>query len=112
MYVFYVFSLGSRRLRLHQSPQEGVYIFFDAETTLYAGKADRLRSRIRDHISTWTYRELIRQVCKGQRDPVFVVYHELPLTTSARELAAYETELIRSRDPEHNRAGRDTGPSE
>jgi len=90
----------------------GVYIFFDEDVTLYAGKADSLRARINSHISTWTYRELIRQIREGQRCPVFVVYHELPVEISARELAAYETELIRSRTPEHNRAGRLPGVPE
>lgn len=84
----------------------GVYVFFDEEVTLYAGKADNLRRRIKDHISTWTFRDLVRHITEGRRTQVFVVFHELPITITARELAAYETELIRSRDPEHNRAGR------
>jgi len=84
----------------------GVYIFFDEEKTLYAGKADDLRARISNHISTWTYRDIIQGIQRGHRTLVFVVFHELPVTISARELTAYETELIRSRDPEHNRAGR------
>jgi len=101
-----VLALPELEERIAELPANpGVYIFFDNETTLYAGKADRLRSRIGNHISTWAYRELIRQIRTGRRSSVFVVYHELPITISARELAAYETELIRSRDPEHNRAG-------
>jgi len=84
----------------------GVYIFFDEEVTMYAGKADNLRARIRDHISTWTFRELIQKIREGQRPGAFVVFHELEVTISPRELLAYETELIRSRNPAHNRAGR------
>jgi hypothetical protein len=93
--------------RLNELPTNpGVYIFFDEEETLYAGKADSIRARIRDHISTWTYRHLIQQMREAGSRKAFVVYHELPVTISGRELAAYETELIRSRNPEHNRAGR------
>ena len=107
-----ILSLSDLEDRLAELPDNpGVYIFFDADKTLYAGKADRLRARIRDHISTWTFRELIRQMREERRQPAFVVYHELPVTISARDLAAYETELIRSRNPEHNRAGRSPGIS-
>jgi hypothetical protein len=84
----------------------GVYIFFDEHATLYAGKADSLRSRIRMHVATWSFREMMRQIREGHRPSAFVVYHELPVTISSRELTAYEMELIRSRKPEHNRAGR------
>ena len=83
----------------------GVYIFFDTDATLYAGKADKLRARIKDHVSTWTFREMIRQIEAQLRAEAYVVFHELPVTISRRELLAYETELIRSRKPEHNRSG-------
>jgi len=93
--------------RLGELPDgPGVYLFFDEETTLYTGKADNLKKRIKDHISTWTYRDLVRQITDNRRPRVFVLYHALPVTITARELSAYETELIRSRDPEHNRAGK------
>jgi len=36
----------------------------------------------------------------------FVAIHGLPAEISSKELSAYETELIRSRNPEHNRSGR------
>jgi hypothetical protein len=102
-------SLSDLEDRIAEMPEKtGVYIFFDSDTTLYAGKADNLRKRIATHISTWSFCELIRQMRKGQRPQAFVVFHELPVTISARELAAYETELIRSRDPEHNRMGKTT----
>ena len=105
-----ILSLLDLEDRLTELPTKpGVYIFFDENATLYAGKADSLRSRISDHISTWTFRELIRQMRDGQRSQSFVVFHELPVTISARELAAYEIELIRSRNPEHNRAGKSPG---
>lgn len=107
-------AVGSRTLnlihledRLTDLPAgPGVYIFFDEEVTMYAGKADNLRRRIGDHISTWTFREMIRQMRDNIRPTGFVVFHELDVTITPRELAAYETELIRSRKPEHNRAGR------
>jgi CTP synthase (UTP-ammonia lyase) len=64
-----------------------------------------VRGRIGDHVETWTFREMIRQIKAKLRPEAHVVFHELPITTSPRELAAYETELIRSRRPEHNRTG-------
>jgi len=107
-------AVGSRAVkllelerRLSELPTKpGVYIFFDEHATLYAEKADSLRARIREHVSTWSFREMVRQIRRGQRPEGFVVYHELSVTISPRELAAYETELIRSRKPEHNRANR------
>jgi len=84
----------------------GLYIFFDEESTLYAGKAKNLMNRIGDHVQQWHYRDLIASIKKGRRTPVFLVYHELPLQITAYDLAAYETEVIRSRDPQHNRAGK------
>jgi len=84
----------------------GVYIFFDEEITLYAGKADSLRARISDHVSTWAFRDLVKQIKDKRRPPAFAVYHELPVAITAKELAAYELELIRSRSPLHNRAGK------
>lgn len=97
-------ELEANKSQLPSKP--GVYIFFDEGSTLYAGKADSLRARIGEHISTWTYRDLIQQIRERRRPQVFVVYHELPVEISAKELAAYETELIRSRNPKHNRAGK------
>lgn len=83
-------------------------MFFDDQVTLYVGKADSLRKRIKKHVSTWSYRDIISRIRDGLQANAFVAYHELPVTISNLELAAYETELIRSRKPEHNRAGRMT----
>jgi hypothetical protein len=100
-------SLVDLETRLGELPQgPGVYIFWNEQATMYAGKADNLQKRIGTHISTWSFREIIRQIRDGQMYPTFVVYHELPVTILPRDLTAYETELIRSRTPEHNRAGR------
>jgi hypothetical protein len=97
-------DLEDRISELPDTP--GVYVFFDEGGTLYVGKADSLKRRIGDHISTWTYRDIIDSIRKSYRPDAFVAYHELPVKISPRELAAYETELIRSRNPQHNRAGR------
>ncbi len=95
--------------RINQVPDHpGVYMFFDDQVTLYVGKADSLRKRIKKHVSTWSYRDIISRIRDGLQANAFVAYHELPVTISNLELAAYETELIRSRKPEHNRAGRMT----
>ncbi len=102
-----IVGLADLEPRLIEVPKNpGVYVFFDEDTTFYIGKADDLKRRIGGHISSWTYREMIHQIRKKLRPDAFVAYHELPVTISPRELAAYETELIRSRKPQHNRAGR------
>ncbi len=102
-----VLKLEAVEDQLDQVPTgPGLYIFFDEESTLYAGKAKNLRNRIGDHVQQWHYRDLIASIRKGNRSPVFLVYHELPIQITAYDLAAYETEVIRSRDPQHNRAGK------
>jgi hypothetical protein len=106
-----IIGLVDLEQRMNEVPERpGVYIFFDEEITLYVGKAEKLRDRIGEHISTWSYRDVIHQIREGRRTNTFVAYHELPVTITPRELAAYETELIRSRKPEHNRAGRGLPP--
>lgn len=86
----------------------GVYLFFDENLTLYVGKADNLRRRITDHVTTWAFREMIDAIGRGDRRPAWVAFHALSLSLSSRDLTAYELELIRSRRPEHNRAGKET----
>lgn len=87
-------------------PGAGVYIFFDAKSTLYVGKAKNLQRRVATHVLTWAFRELASCVNDGRRDPFWVGYHALSPSVGASQLSAYEAELIASRDPEHNRAGR------
>jgi hypothetical protein len=100
-------SLSDLEGRLHKLPNKpGVYIFFDELETLYVGMAKQLRSRITDHVSNWLFRDLLKRMQEGRRNKVFIVYHELPSTVSASELRACEAELIRSRNPGHNRVGR------
>ena len=82
----------------------GVYIFFDENRILYVGKADNLRNRINDHVKAWSFREMID--ARQNRGPAWLTFHALPLKITSRELRAYETELIKSRQPEHNRAGK------
>lgn len=95
-------------LDLENIPNEpGAYLFFDRENTLYAGKADSLRRRVEEHLCTWTARELMHQVRSGQRPPIFLTTHVLEHNVSPRTLGAYETEIIRSRGPSHNVAGKD-----
>jgi GIY-YIG catalytic domain len=86
--------------------EPGVYLFFDRENTLYAGKADNLRHRIEEHLCTWTARYLLSQIEQGRRGDVFLVLHVLQSDINAQALSAYETEIIRSRSPSHNRAGK------
>jgi hypothetical protein len=94
-------------LKIEEIPvSPGVYLFFDSEGTLYAGKADNLRRRIVDHLDSWLARDLIAQIREGKRIPVFLGYHVLKSDIQGLELGAYETEIIRSRSPQHYRAGK------
>ncbi|MCY2954584.1 MAG: hypothetical protein NTU53_21860 [Planctomycetota bacterium] len=83
----------------------GLYLFFDETMTLYIGEADSLQRRIGDHCSTWTFRELVRLISQGKRSEAFLAYYVLTQETGKRTLRDAETELIRSRNPEHNRSG-------
>jgi len=99
--------LAELEARINEIPTaSGVYIFVDEDKTLYVGKADNLRRRVGDHVSTWAFRELISAIDNGSRGIAWIYFHALPVTCTARELSAYEQELIRSRRPEHNRAGK------
>lgn len=97
-------ALENRAKEIPNTP--GVYIFFDELSTLYVGKADDLRRRVIEHVSTWVFRELVSAINSGKRKIAWVAFHALKLGISSGELAAYEHELIRSRQPEHNRAGK------
>ena len=102
-----IIPLDTLGARISEIPVDaGVYIFFDEDTTLYVGKADNLRRRVAEHASTWAFRELISAISRRSRGNAWIALHALPVTLSGREVAAYEQELIRSRQPEHNRAGR------
>ena len=105
-------SIGGRlipvtELRLDDVPKEpGAYLFFDHENTLYAGKAENLQNRIADHMDTWLARDLIKQIRDHRRTPVFLVMHLLRPGIASLSLGAYEAEIIRSRNPAHNLAGK------
>lgn len=102
-----IIPLKTLGARISEIPADaGVYIFFDEDTTLYVGKADNLRRRVTEHASTWAFRELISAINHRSRGNAWIALHALPIALSGREVAAYEQELIRSRQPEHNRAGR------
>lgn len=96
--------LGIDLTKIAEEP--GAYLFFDRDNTLYAGKADNLRRRIEEHLTTWTARELLAQIRTGRRNPIFLTTHVLKSDISPRILGAYETEIIRSRGPSHNIAGK------
>ena len=81
----------------------GAYIFFSESATLYIGKADNLQRRLDDHASTWTFRELVRLVKANIIPEIWLAFHETGLT--GNNLSAYESELIQSQVPVHNRAG-------
>jgi hypothetical protein len=96
-------KLEASRLTIPTGP--GLYVFFDEKMTLYIGEADSLQQRIGDHCSTWTFRELTRLIDQQKRSEAFLAYYELAKETGKRTLRDAETELIRSRDPRHNRSG-------
>ncbi|NNM84223.1 MAG: GIY-YIG nuclease family protein [Phycisphaerales bacterium] len=97
-------QLAELEAKCSQLPEaSGAYIFFSESATLYIGKADNLRRRLDDHASTWTFRELVRLIKANKIPEIWLAFHETGLTGGS--LSAYESELIQSQAPVHNRAG-------
>jgi site-specific DNA-methyltransferase (adenine-specific) len=97
------------KLDITQVPKsQGIYIFFfKKEGVLYLGEAKDLRERIRKHIDHSDRKELARWLWDYGSDDLYVEIHVLPAGTKSVERKAVELELIKSRKPRFNIAGRD-----
>jgi hypothetical protein len=87
--------------------QPGVYLFRDATGYLYIGEAANLRTRVHKHLSQSDRELLADYLWRQGLDCVTVELHAFDPDSKARSLTvrrAYESELIRSRQPRLNLA--------
>jgi predicted GIY-YIG superfamily endonuclease len=83
----------------------GVYIFRDRSGFLYIGEAADLRKRLAEHVTGSDRQSLSEYLAKNSDGEVLVEIHAFPADSRMREIAvrrAYESELIRSRNPRFN----------
>jgi hypothetical protein len=83
----------------------GVYLFFDTTGYLYVGEAANLRTRLQQHVSA-SDRLALKDYLRSQADGAITVeLHSFGENSPANRLAirrAYESELIRTRQPRFN----------
>lgn len=85
--------------------QPGVYLFRDATGYLYIGEAKDLRERLTTHITDSDRKSLFDYLQKSETSQVFIDLHVFPSDSPGATLSvrrAYESELIRSRNPQFN----------
>ena len=83
----------------------GVYLFRDATGYLYIGEAKDLRERLMQHLGDSDRPTLAKYLSDGGIDRVSVELHIFPKNSPASRVSvrrAYESELIRSRNPKFN----------
>ncbi len=94
------------QLKAGQVPkQPGVYLFRSPEGYLYIGEAANLTQRLQQHITASDRPSLATYLSGEQSDKVSVELHVFPSDSPAKQLTvrrAYESELIRSRNPKFN----------
>ena len=87
------------------SDDAGVYLFRDASGYLYIGEASDLRQRLRQHLSESDRVSLRKYLDSVAAENVMVELHTFGTDSPANQLSirrAYESELIRSREPRLN----------
>jgi predicted GIY-YIG superfamily endonuclease len=85
--------------------QPGVYLFRDATGYLYIGEAANLRTRLAKHLDQSDRQALAHFLSKQGLEGITVEVHAFDPESKARSLTvrrAYESELIRSRQPRLN----------
>ena len=85
--------------------QPGVYLFRNDEGYLYIGEASDLSARLQQHLTESDRVSLAAYLASDQADKVSVELHIFPKDSPASKLTvrrAYESELIRSRNPKFN----------
>ncbi len=100
-------SLDALRAALREGrvpEQPGIYLFRSGEGYLYIGEASDLSLRLRQHTTASDRKSLAEFLSDNQSD-VSVELHIFPIDSPARKVTvrcAYESELIRSRQPRFN----------
>lgn len=85
--------------------QPGIYLFRDASGYLYIGEAAELRKRLGQHLDQSDRQSLANYLKELKSDSVTIELHTFDPDSRIKELAvrrAYESELIRSRNPRFN----------
>ncbi|MGB7347107.1 MAG: GIY-YIG nuclease family protein [Pirellulaceae bacterium] len=83
----------------------GVYLFRDDKGYLYIGEASNLATRLKQHLTDSDRQSLADFLAGNAADKVTVELHQFPKNSPAAKLTvrrAYESELIRSRNPRFN----------
>lgn len=83
----------------------GVYIFRDRTGFLYIGEAADLRTRLAEHMAGSDRKSLSQYLAVNSDGEIHVEIHAFPADSRMQEIAvrrAYESELIRSRNPRFN----------
>ncbi|TWU48614.1 hypothetical protein Poly51_45150 [Rubripirellula tenax] len=83
----------------------GVYLFRSERGYLYVGEASNLAARLTEHVGGSDRVSLAQYLAGEDGDDVTVEMHIFPSDSPARRVTvrrAYESELIRSRDPKFN----------
>lgn len=87
------------------SRHPGVYLFRSDDRYLYIGEAKNLAARLKDHLGGSDRESLARYLSGDEAVAVTIELHIFSPDSPARKSAArraYESELIRSRDPKFN----------
>lgn len=96
-------SISVESLDLRQLPSiQGLYLFYDSKSALYAGETTNLRKRIEKHLDHSDNRGLARWLWDQGASLLHVEWHVLEKSTSTRVRKALEAELIESRRPLFN----------
>ena len=85
--------------------EPGIYIFRDETGYLYIGESSNLRTRVSKHLDHSDRKSLAHYLWKNGTDGVTVELHAFDADSKAKERLvrrAYESELIRSREPRFN----------
>lgn len=83
----------------------GIYVFCDSTGYLYVGESDNLRRRLAEHLDESDRRSLAGYLTKQGCENITLEIHTFEEGSRIGELAvrrAYESELIRSRNPRFN----------
>ena len=83
----------------------GIYLFRDQTGYIYIGEAVNLRVRLTQHLNDSDRRSLAAYIEQTSGEGLSIEWHAFPKDSPARQVAvrrAYESELIRSRNPRLN----------
>ncbi len=101
-----VISVEELRAHPDRAPEQpGIYLFRDASGYLYIGEAADLRKRLGQHLQQSDRRTLASYLQQLPSDSVTIEFHTFAADSRIQELSvrrAYESELIRSRNPRFN----------